>query len=528
MLLGGVFGSAGIAAQDSIRSLSDFEYIKNQEAWFTSDNAAGLHTLPVKDVSIAEVYLNKSNGKFINYFESGDSYQYGGKAESYFRMNPKVVLYGYVEYSRFVGKEMSGSAFIDPYYMPFDIVEMSDENSGKKELERYHLAGAISAEVYKGLRLGGKIDYLTGNYAKIKDLRHQNTLMDMYLTLGASYQINPLIEIGANYFYRRNTEGMNFKTYGNTDRQYYSLISFGSFYGRSELFGDSGYTSKTSGTTPVFNQFNGGAVQLNLNLSPKVNLFNEFTYKSRDGYYGIKSSTTIQYTRHEGNLLEYNGMFSLKTKSDLHSVRLVAGLEKLDNYEKIYKRITTSAGNTIIEYYGETQMLERKDINAGIEYTGNIGLKDNHPTWVLKAGGNFSSREQTVSVYPYYRKQTIRSFVGNVSARRSIFSGNNIYSISLGAGYGSGSGTPNNDGLYATPSSSQKEPESSDMHLNREYEYLTASRFGINAGFKFDTPVSQSVNGYVGLDCSFTKAMDIKYLQGSSYTSATIKIGCSF
>ncbi len=96
----------------------------------------------------------------------------------------------------------------------------------------------------------------------------------------------------------------------------------------------------------------GGAVQLNLNLSPKVNLFNEFTYKSRDGYYGIKSSTTIQYTRHEGNLLEYNGMFSLKTKSDLHSVRLVAGLEKLDNYEKIYKRITTSAGNTIIEYYG--------------------------------------------------------------------------------------------------------------------------------------------------------------------------------
>lgn len=112
-----------------------------------------MHTLPVKDVSIAEVYLNKSNGKFINYFESGDSYQYGGKAESYFRMNPKVVLYGYVEYSRFVGKEMSGSAFIDPpYYMPFDIVEMSDENSGKKELERYHLAGAISAEVYKGLR----------------------------------------------------------------------------------------------------------------------------------------------------------------------------------------------------------------------------------------------------------------------------------------------------------------------------------------------------------------------------------------
>lgn len=528
MLFGGVFSSARIAAQDSIRSLPDFEYIKNKEGWFTSNNAAGLHTLSVNNVSIAEVYLNKGNGKFINYFESKNSLQYGGKAESYFRMNPKIVLYGYVEYSKFEGKDMNGSVFINPYYMPFDIVEIGD-NPGKKELEQYHLIGAISAEVYNSLRLGVKIDYLAGNYAKLKDLRHTNILMDMNLTLGASYQFNPVIEVGANYFYRRSTEGVGFKTYGNTDQQYLSLISFGSFFGRSELFGTSGFTAPEGDkSTPAFNQFNGGSLQVNLNLSPKINLFNEFTFKSRDGYYGLKSSSTTQHTRHDGNLLEYNGVFSLKTNTDLHSVRLVAGQEKLDNYEKIYKKVTTPVGNTVIEYYGETQMLEKKYINAGLEYTGNIGLKDNHPTWVLKAGANYSDRKQTISVYPYYRKQTIHSFMTNMSAKRNIFSGKNIYSISLGAGYGSGSGTPMNDGLYATPSSSQEEPTSLDLYLYREYEYLTASRFSVNAGFKFDTPVSQGVRAYAGFDCTFTKAMDIEYLQGSSFTSATIKIGCSF
>ena len=530
MLLGGVSNSAKIVAQDNaVTNRPDFDYIKQPEGWFTSNNAAGLYKLSVKDVSIAEVYFNKSNGKFINYFESDDSYKYGGKAESYFRMNPKVVLYGNVEYSKFEGKGMNGSVFLDPYYVPFNIVEISDDNKGKKELEQYHLVGAISAEVYTGLRLGGKIDYLAGNYAKFKDPRHKNTIMDMFLTLGGSYQLNSKIEIGANYFYRRGTEGLNYKAYGNTDHQYFYLIDFGAFYGRKELLGNSGYTDVDAGSTrPVFNEFQGASLQLNIDLSPSISLFNEFTYKSRNGYYGSKSSTSIQYTRHEGNILEYNGTFALKKDNDLHSIRIVGNQEKLDNYEKIYKIVTIPGASTIIEYYGETPMMEKKNIRAGLEYTGNLDIVNNHPTWAIKGGVDFSSMEQTVSIYPYYRKQTIRSYAANISAGKNIFSGKNIYGITLGAIYGSGSGTPKTDGLYATPSSSQKEPESSDLYLYREYEYLTASRFGINAGFKYTTPVSQNVNIYAGLDCAFTKATGIEYLHGSSFASGTIKIGCSF
>lgn len=53
-------------------------------------------------------------------------------------------------------------------------------------------------------------------------------------------------------------ETVGFGIYGTTDRQYTSLISFGGFYGRSEVFGESGYTSNT---TPLFTQTHEAAFQ---------------------------------------------------------------------------------------------------------------------------------------------------------------------------------------------------------------------------------------------------------------------------
>ena len=58
-----------------------------------------------------------------------------------------------------------------------------------------------------------------------------------------------------------------------------------------------------------------------------------------------------------------------------------------------------------------------------------------------------------------------------------------MYSIQLGAGYGFGSGTLKNDGLYAAVSGDQETPKESEYFLNRELEYLTASRISAGGGF---------------------------------------------
>jgi hypothetical protein len=528
LLLSVTFGAAGLAAQDDNRGWKDFQFIKDSEAWLNSYNAAGLKALPVEKLSIVEISTEKGNGDFLNYYQSDNHIQFGALTESFYRLTPKTVLYGKVEYSNFVGKNMSGSAFIDPYYNPFDITEYEEGNPGKKKLETYNLTGAVSADVYKGLTLGGKVDYTVANYAKEKDLRHKNKLFDMALTAGLSYLFNPAVEVGANYFFRRSTEGLVFKAYGTTDKQYYSLIGYGAFYGISEPFGDVGYT-KENEDNPMVNDFHGVSLQMNLNIGKAFTWFNEITCKSRNGYYGKHAPSKIVYTNHDGNVMEYNGTLSFRQKKNLHQLKVTAGHERLKNYERIYRTEQQPNGNNEIVYYGSVKTTNRQVQNVKVEYTGNLGVEDFNPAWTLKAGMNYFSREQIASVYPYYRKQDIHSTTLNLSAARNIVKNKDMYSFYLGLSYGLGGGVMKADETYATPSDEQTVPASAERYLQQEYEYLTNDRFTGETAFRYSRLFDNvNMKGYASIGYKLTKASDIVYLPGDKYHQFYLTIGCSF
>ncbi len=526
MLPGGIFFSAGMAAQGTDTRIPDFDYVKESNPWLTSGNASGLYKLPVNNISAAELYLKKNDGEYRNYFQSDNSYEYGLGAESYYRLNPRIVLYGKVNYTNFEGKNMSGSTFIHPYNNPFDIVEINDDNRGTKQLEKYHLTGAIGAEIYKGLKLGGKIDYLAENYAKFKDLRHKNNLMDMFTTLGISYQLNPAIELGANYFYRRSIEGIQFKMYGNTDKQYVSMVNYGAFYGSTELSGETGYTS-TGNNNPLFNEYNGVSFQIDLQLSSQIRFFNSFTFQSRSGYYGKRASASITYTGHSSDILGYEGNISLIKPQSSHIIQLKANNEKLENNQNIYKIETSTGGNTTVVYYGKSKMLDQQVFSSNIEYTGNWGVKNFQPEWITKLAVDFYSRSQTASIYPFYRKQSIQTTDIRLLVNKNIFAAKNMYGIFVGTSYGFGQGTIKDDGVYATPSSDTYKPYSNDYYLYREYEYLTASHLKIDAGFRY-TRALKDFSLFGELAFSQTNAFDIKYLDGNQNRIIYIKIGYNF
>lgn len=536
-LLGGVLHSANVAAQvqDSVIGFVDYEYVKNSKAWLSSYNAAGLYALSVKNVSRAQVYGSKGNGKFINYFESDNNYKYGLGAESFYRLDKRMVLYGKIGYEADEGRHMLGSAFINPYDTPFDIVEYNEENAGKKKLERYHLVGALSVDMGKGLTLGGKIDYLAANYAKMKDLRHVNKLMDMSLTLGATYKVNSLLEIGGNYFYRRSTEEMKFTLYGSTGKVYYSLINFGSFYGRQETRSSSENSASTGkGYTrgdakPLFNEYHGGSLQLNFNISPSTSFFNELTYKSRSGYYGVRSSASIVYSEHSADILEYKGVFSFSKNKSLHNFSLNIASQELENNENVYRENTpVPGGATVIDYYGQNKMLDQKVINAQLKYTGYIDVENNNPLWTLSAGVDFYNREQTTSLYPFYRKQDLHAINTSAGVSRNIVRGRNMYTAGLGLAYSFGGGNMKTDGIYTTPTETQQAPFSLDNFLEREYEYLTNSHLDANVAVGYSRIVDKNLTGYVTIDYGLRKGFDVKYLPGSSYGEITLKVGCLF
>lgn len=519
---------AALHAQESAGRHPDFDYIRQSDARLTSYNAAGLYIFPLEHISAAEVSFNKKDGDFTNYYQSGNSYEIGGLAESIFRLSPKTVLYGKLGYSNFKGQGMGGSAFINPYANPFDIVECADSTSGEKQLEQYHLTGALSTDLYKGLRLGVKADYLAANYAKHKDLRHKNKLMDMWLTAGLSYPISRHLEIGANYFYRRSTEGIEFNSYGNKDQQFYSLISFGSFFGRREIFGDTGYT-ETQDDKPLFNKYHGASLQLMATFPSGIKFFNEFTFKSRDGYFGKRSPSSVVFSAHNSDILEYSGLLSIATKKDLHTIGLTAGNEKLENHENIYKEVITGGNNKDVTYHGKNKVLDREAFTARLAYTGNLNVVNYHPSWTLKADAGYSQNEQTASVYPYYRKQTIRVFDFNLAAGRNLFAGGgSVYNIGLRAGFNTGSGTKKDDGMYTSESADGGTPYTLDTNLDREYEYLTAPRLKAAASFRYTRPIAKDVQAYAAISYQFTKGMNVEYLPGDTFGDLTIRIGCTF
>lgn len=534
LFVGGVFCSASVASQ-SATSWKDYQYIKQSDAWFSSENASGLKELSVNDISLAEIYYQKSNGKFVDYYQSDDSYQFGANIESFYRLNPKIVLYGKINYDNLKGKNMSGSAFISPERNPFDIVEFTNDNQGNKSLERYHLIGAVSANLYKGLTLGGKIDFLGANYAKDKDLRHKNMLTDINVTTGLSYRFNKIIEVGANYYYRRRVEGVTFNKYGTSDEQFMSLINYGAFYGKAETFGESGYTAKGE-EIPLFDKYHGASFQLMINLSSDLSFFSELAYKTRDGYYGnestsgVKASFVVKYTEHNSDIFSYKGRLNWKQKNNLHSLDFEVKNEELKNLESVYK-IEQESGKQKYKviYFDPLEVGDKRFLDVSAVYTANLGVKDYNPEWIIKGGFDFNRRIQKLSFFPFFRKQTVKQTSIHASVTKNIIKGDNMYSILLGASYSNGNGVAKDDRSYITPAEDQTMPRTIDTFLEREYEYLTASQIKGDLGFKYSHLFPKiKIKGYAALNYSLTKAQDIQSLAGDSFNRINLTLGCTF
>ena len=525
---GAVSTSAALAqSADKGVDWRDMTLVKQTQPWLHSENAAGLTNIPAERLSFGELYLDKSNGDLKNYYQSANSYNWGLTAESIYSLNKGVMLYGKVSYDNFTGKQMTGSTFINPENTPFDIVEYTEDNAGKKNKETYNLVGAIGANLYKGLNFGVKFDFSAANYAKYKDLRHQNKLMDMNITAGLTYELSPSLQIGANYYYRRSTEGLYFKTYGTTDKVYKSLINYGGFFGKLETFGENGYTKETE-EKPLFDQYHGGAFQLDWKINDKLSWYNQLSYKSRSGYYGRKTAYTVVYSNHDGSEFAYNTALTLRDKKNIHSLGIALLDNKLDNRENIYRSENESGGGSDIAYYGDIDVTSKKQYGASVSYTANLGVSNNVPLWTVEADASLTERDLTASVYPYYRKQKLSIFDASMNFGRNFIKSRDMYSVTIGAGYRFGNGDKYVDGTYATPTESQSSPKTTDIYLNEEYEYLTASQVKAAVGLKYTRALNPNVNLYTAANYAVGKAFDTEYLGNGMRHDFKLAIGCTF
>lgn len=525
LIFGAVFCCAKISlSQQADTSLVNMEYIGNLNIWLQGSNAAGLNYTPVDKISTARVFFEKSNGTFKNYFQSDNSLNIGAETESFYKLNKNVFLYGKLVYENFKGKNMQGSALINPYSNPLGFEENTDTLSGTKKLESYSLTGALSAKVAPRFILGGNVDYNVADYAKVRDLRHVNNLLNMNVSVGLAYLVSKRLDLGLSYSYTRRIEGLKFEIDGNTDRQYLVFINYGNFYGRNELFGESGYTKEKR---PIVNNTNKVALQLNYNINSMVSVFNEFTVSGRKGYFGNKGTASVIFTDHNATQYAYSGVVKVKRQSNLHLIKLKGSFEQLESMENLYNKTTTPGRPDLIVYFGQNKLLDQQIATANLGYTGYFKVNALNPLWIINAWMALTYRYQKSAVFPFYRKQDLNSYVVHSSISRNFFVNRNVFSFSLGLGYGAGSGKMNEDGLYQAPSESQNTPASRNSYLQQEFAFLTQSRLQIDPALQYTRSIKYGKAIYIKGAAYFTKASNSQFL-GNSYQTGSVSVGCFF
>lgn len=470
-------------AQDSLL-LRDYKYIRQTDPWLTSSNGAGLTRFQTQNIAETELSLQYRKGTLRDYYQSDKELLFDAIIESYYRVSSRTVVYGKMGYENYNGWGMTGSAWTDPTHKPFDIVEATLDNPGKKHRDTYQLTGAVGVDLGKGISLGAKVDYTAANYAKYKDLRHKNSLMDLQVSAGIYVPATSCLGIGANYLYHRNTESLNFSMYGKDDKVYNSLISYGAFMGPVEQFGSRGYTDK-SNEMPLVDNGNGAGLQIDIRLTDELSFYNGLSYLYHQGYYGKKSPTTITYANHTGYRLTYQGQLTYKRNAALHQLSVGVETEKIENNGATYRELMNDNGAYYYEYYEDVKTGDRRWASTRIDYTGHLGIRGELPTWTIKAGLHFQQRKQKGIRYPFYRSQSLKRTEMCIEGERNITMKKGMLTTTLGVSYAKGSGDAYQDGTYTALQSGQTAPASMDAFLYQEYHYLTAPQFSIGLQAKY-------------------------------------------
>ncbi len=514
-------------AQDSLL-MRDYQFVKHQDIWITQQNTAQLALRATRNIMEMEAALTKGNGGMTDYYQSDNWLEGDVHIESIYRLNRRIVFCGGIRYNNWSGKNMTGSAFIDPTRKPFNLVEDSLTNSGKKHRDTYQLTGGIGVDIYRGISIGARIDYTAANYAKYKDLRHKNKLMDMTATASIYAPVTAWLNVGADYQYHRQTESLEFNTYGKSEKVYKTLIDYGTFMGTVEQFGNEGYTDKTR-EMPLFEDGHGGHLQVEVVPMEGWSLFGSAGLHHATGYYGRKSPYTITYTNHDRDKFNADVAVTYRRGDQQHRLTFGYGNENTSNKAETFRGLTNDNGATYYEYYDptETGTKQWKDVTVG--YTANLGITGDMPTWTAAIQYRWQQREQKSFLYPYYRQQTLKRNEIEASVTRNILTGKGVWTVMLEGGFAKGSGEPYTDGTFVTPSSKQTTPATMEAFLYREYRYLTSPQLMIGGGVKyaFIFPGTK-LKTHASLHIHHRKANETNdYCDGKRHTELSVAIGCT-
>jgi len=511
-----------LAAQEHFEALCD------TTPWLVSRNVAGLTALP-DDVrtNYAETYFQKDNGGWGDYYASPDSYEFGARTASFYRVNSRLVLSGNVSYSSFQGKDMTGSVWLDPDDQPFDIVEMDPQFAGTKNREKYNLMGGLALDLGQGFSLGARVDFTSANNAKRRDLRSQNKLMDLESGGGVLWA-KGIAQLGLSYNYRRTIEELLFKTYGTTGIFYASLIDYGASFGVSEYSNANGLTDEDE-ERPMLSERHSVSLQLGMGKG-STKMLHEGWLEWREGYYGKRSLFTPVFMEHSGTAWGVEGKIAWLQR---HAVTYRVMGSHLENWQNLYIYVNQGGGLNEYIYHGRLKTRGQRTLSAetGYRFYGNA--------WVHQVKAGYYERRLTASLYPFYRRQNIHYTDVNLASRRMWYSGKHDWSAELQLGYQKGGGTMAEDGSYDGTGRDASGDASSTLirtslvtlpaALQQHYDYLTASQGNVGLNLLYGRRLyADRIRIFALLSARYQRAWSVTADVENHHQTISLSLGCTF
>ncbi len=478
-----------------------YEAVKERNMWNWGYNSAGLRADSLS-VSYAEVWGGLQRGAMTNHSLSDDSFTAGIKSESILHFD-KISFSGALSYDYFDGRNMSGSMFITPGSWVVDIYEYTP---GRKVRECYSMSGAVSYDVASEWQLGLMVDFDAVNYAKRKDLRHKNTLMDFQLSPSFRWH-HQRWSLGAAYIYQKRSESLKAEEIGFTPESYRAFFDSGLFYGKEALWTSADLHLSISGmeSLPIKEQLHGVSLQLGYG-----ELLVEAEYHRLDGKTGEKG---IEWHSFDADRWRARVGWQHHVLDRLHTLRLEIERELMRNNEKVLMA-QTSGGVTITQEFGEVPIYYGITTELELSYDLQIGANR-----LSAAVAYLDLDKQSSLLYPYMREEERTRWSFDVDGVWSIGK------LELIGGLNYGFGSSSHRELKVSDSDSMSSyPQRQMLYAEWYDEYMTAPILGCDLGFRVNLPKGF----YIEPQAHYWHGFGLSLIPQPNRVEALLKVGCKW
>lgn len=471
-------------------------------AWNKGSNVAGLRMDTSRHGSFAELSGSYVSGGFKSSSQPITAWTAGASAATLMHYG-RYSLIGDFSFEQFRGQGMAGSMFMQAETYPFDLIEFT---KGTKTRQKYSFRGGISVDMGDHWFIGADMRFLSGNYAKLKDLRHTNYRLEMTVSPGVAYK-GDNFSFGLNYLFHRNTETVKAEQIGTGESSYYAFLDKGLEYGKYEVWTGGGTHLSDEGVNgfPVSEMSHGVGFQLS-----SGGFFAEMKYARSQGKAGEKQTIWFRFPGQSADLL---AEYKIKGDKLSHSIALRGSWRSRTNYETVLEKVSNN-GVTLVNEYGSNAIYTKEDLVISPSYNVSAGKLS------IGLQGEYRHNDEIATLmYPYIYTQETTVFSGQLSLGYVL----GHFNLGMTGGFSKGRFDPQQR-MSSETSGVSTEPYKLESYWAGKMEFITTPQIRLIPSVRYGFS-----NGmYIAADGRFVRAFNLVIIPSGQRNTFNLRFGYNF